>query len=353
MPEDTLVGEYDQDPVYAQRRLRDIFFDICLTDPNANWDGPARYQEQLKQRTEAQAVVRFQGGHNAGHTLVIGGRKTVLHLIPSGILRGDVTCLIGNGVVLAPDALLKEIAPTCKVVVTSDGAWLRGKTVNLKDITDEATKRWGQQLELSKQSSFNPATGRYYSYSPGWVPDPGDYRTSLWTAVGLPNGPTTWDEFKSTLDTLVDKPGAMALGAKDDWNLTDWFENIYVRTAGPEKYQQLFVTHEIPWTDESVVNAFNLFDNMDGASSTIVEAVVSAAESTASPPSSEHAATVSTAPSAASRRLRANSFLNGSMVGMWITKPTESRWEQSSATAWLVKRRAVRRERRTAWPRAS
>ena len=66
--------------------------------------------------------------------------------------------------------------------------------LDLKDITDEATKRWGQQLELSKQSSFNPATGRYYAYSPGWVPDPGDYRTSLWTAVGMPNGPTTWDE---------------------------------------------------------------------------------------------------------------------------------------------------------------
>jgi ABC-type glycerol-3-phosphate transport system substrate-binding protein len=66
--------------------------------------------------------------------------------------------------------------------------------LDLKDLTDEATKRWGQQLELSKQSSFNPATGRYYAYSPGWVPDPGDYRTSLWTAVGLPKGPTTWDE---------------------------------------------------------------------------------------------------------------------------------------------------------------
>ena len=66
--------------------------------------------------------------------------------------------------------------------------------LDLKDITDEATKRWGQQLELSKQSSFNPATGVYYSYSPGWVPDPGDYRTSLWQGVGLANGPTTWDE---------------------------------------------------------------------------------------------------------------------------------------------------------------
>nr|MDQ2696537.1 adenylosuccinate synthetase [Pseudomonadota bacterium] len=57
----------------------------------------------------AAAVVRFQGGHNAGHTLVIEGRKTVLHLIPSGILRPDVQCLIGNGVVLSPEALLKEI----------------------------------------------------------------------------------------------------------------------------------------------------------------------------------------------------------------------------------------------------
>ncbi len=58
---------------------------------------------------QAAAVVRYQGGHNAGHTLVIDGEKTVLHLIPSGILREGVQCLIGNGVVLAPDALLREI----------------------------------------------------------------------------------------------------------------------------------------------------------------------------------------------------------------------------------------------------
>ena len=56
------------------------------------------------------AVVRFQGGHNAGHTLVIGGQKTVLHLIPSGVLREGVLCLIGNGVVLSPEALLAEMA---------------------------------------------------------------------------------------------------------------------------------------------------------------------------------------------------------------------------------------------------
>jgi len=58
---------------------------------------------------KASFVVRYQGGHNAGHTLVIDGEKTVLHLIPSGILRDNVKCVIGNGVVLSPEALLKEM----------------------------------------------------------------------------------------------------------------------------------------------------------------------------------------------------------------------------------------------------
>ncbi len=57
----------------------------------------------------AHGVVRFQGGHNAGHTLVIGGKQTVLHLIPSGILRANVACYIGNGVVISPQALLDEV----------------------------------------------------------------------------------------------------------------------------------------------------------------------------------------------------------------------------------------------------
>ncbi len=58
---------------------------------------------------DAAAVVRFQGGHNAGHTIVNGGRQTILHLIPSGILHEGVECLIGNGVVLCPGALMEEI----------------------------------------------------------------------------------------------------------------------------------------------------------------------------------------------------------------------------------------------------
>lgn len=70
-------------------------------------EGKGKIVDLLTDR--ADAVVRFQGGHNAGHTLVIDGKKTVLHLIPSGILRESTRCLIGNGVVLSPSALLEEI----------------------------------------------------------------------------------------------------------------------------------------------------------------------------------------------------------------------------------------------------
>ena len=71
-------------------------------------EGKGKIVDLLTDR--ASAVVRFQGGHNAGHTLVIEGKKTVLHLIPSGILRVGVRCLIGNGVVLSPTALLEEMS---------------------------------------------------------------------------------------------------------------------------------------------------------------------------------------------------------------------------------------------------
>ncbi|HLX29639.1 MAG TPA: adenylosuccinate synthase [Casimicrobiaceae bacterium] len=75
----------------------------------AQWgdEGKGKVVDWLTQ--SAQGVVRFQGGHNAGHTLVIGGRKTVLRLIPSGVLREGVAILIGNGVVLSPSALMQEI----------------------------------------------------------------------------------------------------------------------------------------------------------------------------------------------------------------------------------------------------
>jgi adenylosuccinate synthase len=70
-------------------------------------EGKGKIVDLLTDRVAA--VVRFQGGHNAGHTLVIEGQKTIVRLLPSGILRDGVACLIGNGVVLSPQALLGEI----------------------------------------------------------------------------------------------------------------------------------------------------------------------------------------------------------------------------------------------------
>ena len=95
---------------------------------------------------DSDAVVRFQGGHNAGHTLVIDGEKTVLHLIPSGILQPGVECLIGNGVVLSLHALRTEmealeargidvrsrlgISPACAIIMP-----------------------WHQQLDLAREEA--------------------------------------------------------------------------------------------------------------------------------------------------------------------------------------------------------
>ena len=70
-------------------------------------EGKGKIIDWLSETT--QGVVRFQGGHNAGHTLIINGQKTVLRLIPSGIMHDGLPCFIGNGVVLSPEALFKEI----------------------------------------------------------------------------------------------------------------------------------------------------------------------------------------------------------------------------------------------------
>jgi len=73
---------------------------------------------------QADVVVRYQGGSNAGHTVVVDGQKTVLHLVPSGILRGGCSCVIGNGVVVDPEELLDEIANILKFDVEA----LKGKS---------------------------------------------------------------------------------------------------------------------------------------------------------------------------------------------------------------------------------
>jgi maltose-binding protein MalE len=66
--------------------------------------------------------------------------------------------------------------------------------VDMRDVTEEAVKRYGKQLPICERSSLNPTTKKFFAYSPGWVPDPGDYRKSMWKKAGFPNGPRSWDD---------------------------------------------------------------------------------------------------------------------------------------------------------------
>jgi ABC-type glycerol-3-phosphate transport system substrate-binding protein len=81
--------------------------------------------------------------------------------------------------------LLQFIAPLSQ---------LEPSVLDLRDLTAEATKRWGPQLDVCRLSSSNPNTGKFYAYSPGWVPDPGNYRRSLWEPAGMATGPASWDD---------------------------------------------------------------------------------------------------------------------------------------------------------------
>ncbi len=66
--------------------------------------------------------------------------------------------------------------------------------LDLTDVVTEAEGRYGEMLDICRRSSLNPNTNKYFAYAPGWVPDPGNFRRSLWEAAGMPDGPSTWDD---------------------------------------------------------------------------------------------------------------------------------------------------------------
>lgn len=89
--------------------------------------------------------------------------------------------------------------------------------LDLKDVTDEANNRWGKQIELCRKSSLNPRTGKFYAYSPGWVPDPGDYRKSLWEKAGMGAGPKTWDDLLKAGTSIKSEQGVqLGLGMSQE-----------------------------------------------------------------------------------------------------------------------------------------
>ncbi|MEW2352448.1 extracellular solute-binding protein [Spirillospora sp. NPDC029432] len=94
--------------------------------------------------------------------------------------------------------------------------------LDMSDVVQEANRRWGQQLELCRKSSYNPNTKRFYCYTPGWSPDPGDYRRSMWQKVGLPNGPGSWDELlrgASEIKRTTGVPCGIGLSPETDSNM--------------------------------------------------------------------------------------------------------------------------------------
>jgi adenylosuccinate synthase len=154
-------------------------------------EGKGKVVDLLTER--AAAVARFQGGHNAGHTLVIGGRKTILSLIPSGILRDRVRCFIGNGVVLSLEALLAEsgmlmeqgvpvferlhISPLCPLILPShvalDQARERARGVNAIGTTgrgigpayeDKVARRAVRVADLFQRESFAAKLGEMLDF---------------------------------------------------------------------------------------------------------------------------------------------------------------------------------------------
>ena len=102
-----IPGEYAEDDGEEGIEGIDMGKNVVILGTQWGDEGKGKLVDLLTDRVSA--VVRYQGGHNAGHTLIVGGKKTVLRLIPSGILHDHVTCMIGNGVVLSPTALLQEM----------------------------------------------------------------------------------------------------------------------------------------------------------------------------------------------------------------------------------------------------
>jgi adenylosuccinate synthase len=199
---------------------------------------------------KAAAVVRFQGGHNAGHTLVIGGKKTVLHLIPSGILRADVHCLIGNGVVLSLDALLTEaenlvsngvpvyerlrISPRCPLILPSHVALdiAREKSRGSAAIgttgrgigpayEDKVSRRALKVSDLFVRENFAAKLGEILDYhnfllQKYFRADPVDFAATLDAAMAAAEviGPITADITQILHDLADDEKGILFEGAQ-------------------------------------------------------------------------------------------------------------------------------------------
>jgi multiple sugar transport system substrate-binding protein len=113
----------------------------------------------------------------------VGVNVTVDHIEVTGIparIESEISARSGHDVIqfIAP---LPQFEPSCE---------------DLADVTQEAEKRYGDQIDICRKSSLNETTSRYYAYAPGWVPDPGNYRKSMWEKAGFADGPNSWEDLR-------------------------------------------------------------------------------------------------------------------------------------------------------------
>jgi maltose-binding protein MalE len=182
--------------------------------------------------------------------------------------------------------------------------------LDMKDVTDEAVKRWGKQLELCRKSTFNPTTKKFFAYSPGWVPDPGNFRKSLWEPAGFGSGPSTWDELLDGGTKIKQSKGVqMGLGMSQEidsnmvlralmWShgasIQDANENVVVNSdetvAAIEFMSKLFkqtMTNEVfSWNAASnnqglvagklsyIVNSISAYRTAQGTNATVADDVL-------------------------------------------------------------------------------
>jgi ABC-type glycerol-3-phosphate transport system substrate-binding protein len=129
-----------------------------------------------------------------------------------------------------------------------------------RDLVTEANRRWGQQLPLCEKSSLNPATGKFYAYSPGWVPDPGNYRRSLWQRAGMPEGPATWDELLTGAARIKNSTGIpLGIGLSQEIDSNMVLRALMWSFGASEQDENEQVTINSPETVAAVEYMTNLY----------------------------------------------------------------------------------------------
>jgi hypothetical protein len=133
--------------------------------------------------------------------------------------------------------------------------------LDMADVTQEAEKRFGKQIELCLKSSFNPTTKKFFAYSPGWVPDPGNYRKSMWERAGFPDGPSSWDDLREGGSKIKSDQGIqLGIGMSQEIDSDMVGRSLMWSYGGAEQDENENVILNSPETVEAVKFMKELFE---------------------------------------------------------------------------------------------